>query len=358
MGKQRQGLTMEEERVFFESLDLSNEKDLIVASFWCIGKYTGMKGGENFYLTFKQVSWHEESEEKWIEIHLPQIKKRRANYLPGISNKMVYVPESIKKIFHFPDNKYDPYIIIKRYFDQCPKRDGDSRIWCAINGTQNRRKLFKDQNIGVRKLTNLLKRKILDASIKKTITFHSTRTTAVNNLTNHGVPVSQGKKFTWLMSSEAYKAYGKEEPQFVKQLQKTMLIENNDNSSKSFNYSNNSTQTNNSNLGNGKTVLGQLPHSNQNLINNNYQNLINNCNQNMIQNSNQHLDSLKKILLGLNGLIPTLLHSPNNFTNPNIDMQGGNISLHYHFHFPPFLKQENERKRDLNNENIMSFNKK
>ncbi|KAJ6241604.1 hypothetical protein M0813_00307 [Anaeramoeba flamelloides] len=218
VGKKRQGLTIEEEEKFFKRLNLNDSEDLIVAAFWCIGKFTGIRGGENFNLKFNQVSWHEEYDEKWIEIFQTVTKTDQG----GINCKGSY--EKIRKIFHFKKYKYDPYTIIRYYFDHLPERKPKDRIWSAINRAKKAEFWYKKQNMGPKKLQSLLDERIKRANIKKKITFHSTRSTVITNLVRKGIPDCQGKSFTGHESSKAYNSYKRNDPILFKNLQKKLLI--------------------------------------------------------------------------------------------------------------------------------------
>ncbi|KAJ6236731.1 phage integrase-related [Anaeramoeba flamelloides] len=204
-GSHRMGLTMEEEADLLESLDIeSNELDLLIAAFWMIGKFTGYRGGEIFNLTKKQVQFKESKlVGTYIETYLNHRKNQNNLMAFNVSSK------NIRKIFHYPKEKYDPYRIIKKYSKLVtPKRPPNSRFWSAVNINSQRKYWYKDQNIGRGHLAKIFKDRIKRAGIDKpNVTFHSIRATVVTNFVRNNINGKQGKTFTGHISDQSYNIY-------------------------------------------------------------------------------------------------------------------------------------------------------
>ncbi|KAJ6235614.1 phage integrase-related [Anaeramoeba flamelloides] len=220
-GSHRMGLTMEEEADLLNSLDIENdEMDLLIAAFWMIGKFTGYRGGEIFNLMKKQVQFKESKlVGTYVETYLNHRKNQ--NNLMGFN----VTSKNIRKIFHYPKEKHDPYQIIKKYsLLVTPKRPPNSRFWSAVNANSQRKYWYKNMNIGRGHLAKLFKDRIKRAGIDKpNVTFHSIRATVVTNFVRNNINDKQGKTFTGHISDQSYNVYKTQDEIQSKRFSKTLL---------------------------------------------------------------------------------------------------------------------------------------
>ncbi|KAJ3449185.1 phage integrase-related [Anaeramoeba flamelloides] len=127
VGKHKAWLTEEEEDRFLSSLDLEDPYDLLVCAFWLTGIFTGYRGGEYYQILQRDVSWEEEDGELFIKI-IQRVKKKTIRELQNKKGCF----EDFKFIFNYTAAKFNPYEIIKKYFNHCPKRNPNASFWCSV----------------------------------------------------------------------------------------------------------------------------------------------------------------------------------------------------------------------------------
>ncbi|KAJ3453033.1 hypothetical protein M0812_30399 [Anaeramoeba flamelloides] len=132
VGKQREGLTKEEEKKFFESLDQSDPEDHLILAFWCMGICTGIRGRENFNLCVEDVTWGTNTIGDYIEVKQTVTKNDQGT----LNCKGAF--RKFKRIFSYSSFKYDPYDIITSYRKKLPpKLNKKLRFWLSINRNKN-----------------------------------------------------------------------------------------------------------------------------------------------------------------------------------------------------------------------------
>ncbi|KAJ3427449.1 hypothetical protein M0812_27035 [Anaeramoeba flamelloides] len=212
VGKHTDWLTNEEEDRFLSSLNIKDPYDLLVSAFWLMGVFTGFRGGEYYKILQKDLSWEEEDGENFIKI-IQRVKKNNQG-----TSKQKGCFQDFKLIFNYPNAKFNPYEIIKKYYDNCPKRDPDDSFWCSVNRSPNRNKFYKDFNVPASTLRKYLQKRITNVNINKKITFHSTRSTAINKFRRKGVKDSEGMFFTGHQSKSGYNCYKRQDRILNKQI--------------------------------------------------------------------------------------------------------------------------------------------
>ncbi|KAJ3440391.1 hypothetical protein M0812_14058 [Anaeramoeba flamelloides] len=212
VGKHTDWLTNEEEDRFLSSLNIEDPYDLLVSAFWLMGVFTGFRGGEYYKILQKDLSWEEEDGENFIKI-IQRVKKNNQG-----TSKQKGCFQDFKLIFNYPNAKFNPYEIIKKYYDNCPKRDPDDSFWCSVNWSPNRNKFYKDCNVSASTLRKYLQKRITNVNINKKITFHSTRSTAINKFRRKGVKDSEGMFFTGHQSKSGYNCYKRQDRILNKQI--------------------------------------------------------------------------------------------------------------------------------------------
>ncbi|KAJ6231163.1 b-box zinc finger protein [Anaeramoeba flamelloides] len=159
----KNALTEKQQLQLFQSLDLTNSKELLIAAFWLMGKLANIDGEQNINLKQKQIKWMKNESQKILQI----ATKAKDNN----GRKM------IKKIYQDNKNPFDGYSIIQKYVDNCPKRLPDDNFWCALNNNQNKQKFYKKQKISGQTMLRYLRESCKKLNFTTKILLYSPRLT-------------------------------------------------------------------------------------------------------------------------------------------------------------------------------------